>query len=81
MTLYVAICKGNIEIIEILLNRDANIDKPDEHGWTPRLLAEQQGHDNIKELFEQYKLNQPQPSIIVPKQRHEVRFLGRFKRF
>ncbi|KAL2480201.1 Potassium channel AKT1 [Abeliophyllum distichum] len=77
--LHVAVCEGNMEIVKFLLDQGANIDLPDEHGWTPWDLAEQQGHDDIKEHFEQYKQNQPQPTFVIPEQRHGVRFLGRFK--
>ncbi|CAI9782669.1 unnamed protein product [Fraxinus pennsylvanica] len=76
---HVAVCEGDIEIVKFLLDQGANIHQPDEHGWTPRDLAEQQGHHDIKEIFEQYKQNRPQPSVAIPEQRHGVRFLGRFK--
>ncbi|CAI9761053.1 unnamed protein product [Fraxinus pennsylvanica] len=52
IALLVAVCEGNIKIVKFLLNQGASVGKPDEHGWTPKNPAEQQGHDDIKELFE-----------------------------
>ncbi|WOL00363.1 hypothetical protein Cni_G09076 [Canna indica] len=53
--LHLAVCEGNAQIVEFLLEQGADIDKPDCQGWTPRTLADQQGHDEIKALFEAKK--------------------------
>ncbi|XP_009393618.2 potassium channel AKT1 [Musa acuminata AAA Group] len=53
--LHVAVCEGNVQLVEFLLERGANIDTPDCNGWTPRKLADQQGHEEIKRLFEAKK--------------------------
>ncbi|KAE8677161.1 Potassium channel AKT1 [Hibiscus syriacus] len=53
--LHVAVCEGNIEIVKYLMDQGADIDKLDVHGWTPRDLAEQQGHEEIKTMFESEK--------------------------
>ncbi|XP_008809499.1 potassium channel AKT1-like isoform X2 [Phoenix dactylifera] len=53
--LHLAVCEGNHRIVEFLLKQGANIDKPNCHGWTPRNLAEQQGHEEIQALFEAKK--------------------------
>ncbi|KAM3216182.1 potassium channel AKT1 isoform X1 [Capsicum annuum] len=76
--LHVAVCEGNIEIVKYLLDRGANIDQPDEHNWTPRDLAEQQGHEDIKELFESTSVMRTRSVDPIPEERG-VRFLGRFK--
>ncbi|KAL6614834.1 hypothetical protein ACP70R_037104 [Stipagrostis hirtigluma subsp. patula] len=49
--LHRAVCDGNIEMVELLLENGADIDKLDNNGWTPRALADQQGHDEIQLLF------------------------------
>ncbi|KAI3443645.1 hypothetical protein Pfo_000310 [Paulownia fortunei] len=77
--LHIAVCEGNIEIIKFLLDQGANIDTADESGWTARDLAEQQGHEDIKELFESYKGAKIDSTVMIPEERHGVRFLGRFK--
>lgn len=53
--LHFAVCEGNIEIVKLLLDQGASVDKPDEHGWTATDLAEQQGHEDIQLLFESQK--------------------------
>lgn len=76
--LHVAVCEGNVEIVKYLLDRGANVDQPDEHNWTPRDLAEQQGHEDIKELFESRVMMRTRSVDPIPEERG-VRFLGRFK--
>lgn len=75
--LHIAVCEDNIEIVKFLLENGADIDKPDVHGWTPRDLAEQQGHDDIKTLFQSRAESQTQSSMAVPEKK-EPRYLGRF---
>ncbi|KAI3801883.1 hypothetical protein L1987_30000 [Smallanthus sonchifolius] len=85
--LHVAVCEGNIEIVKFLLDQGANIDQQDNHGWTPRDLADQQGHEDIKSLFLTVKLTENHPftrppllvSIPEEKRARQVKFLGRFK--
>ncbi|KAI3447123.1 hypothetical protein Pfo_003788 [Paulownia fortunei] len=77
--LHVAVCEGNIEIVKFLLDQGANIDIGDENGWTARDLAEQQGHEDIKELFDSYKGTKTESAVTIPEECHGVRFLGRFK--
>ncbi|CAN4094340.1 unnamed protein product [Withania somnifera] len=76
--LHVAVCEGNIEMVKYLLDRGANVDQPDDHNWTPRDLAEQQGHEDIKELFESREVMRTRSVDPIPEERG-VRFLGRFK--
>ncbi|KAE8654655.1 putative Nodulation receptor kinase precursor [Hibiscus syriacus] len=76
--LHVAVCEGNIEIVKFLLEQGANIDKPDFQGWTPKDLVEQQGHEEIQNIFEstnKKKKTLPIKSILEKK---ETSFLGRF---
>ncbi|KAI7733991.1 hypothetical protein M8C21_014329 [Ambrosia artemisiifolia] len=86
--LHVAVCEGNIEMVTFLLTQGANIDKPDDHGWTPRDLADQQGHHDIRKLFLSVKSTERDHTVLtktaslMPFQRAEsrhVQFLGRFK--
>ncbi|RWV82702.1 hypothetical protein GW17_00055774 [Ensete ventricosum] len=57
--LHRAVCDGNLQLVEFLLEQRADMDKPDHHGWTPRRLADQQSHDEIKALFEGKKTSDP----------------------
>ncbi|KAJ6355622.1 hypothetical protein OIU77_006081 [Salix suchowensis] len=50
--LHVAVCEDNTEIVRFLLDQGADIDKPDAHGWSPRGLADHQGHEEIKLIFQ-----------------------------
>lgn len=50
--LHAAISDENTEVVKFLLERGADIDKADQHGWTPRAMAEYQGHEEIKGLFQ-----------------------------
>ena len=76
--LHVAVCEGNIEIVKFLLDQGADIDKPDSDGWTPRTLADQQGHEDIKTIFESSREPKSQSIIPIPEKRNGTRFLGRF---
>lgn len=49
--LHVAVSGGDAKIAEFLLDQGADVDTADANGWTPRSLAEQQGHEEIKVLF------------------------------
>lgn len=53
--LHRAVCDGNLSAVDFLLRHGGNVDAADDHGWTPRRLADQQGHDEIKALFESVK--------------------------
>ncbi|RRT45671.1 hypothetical protein B296_00054405 [Ensete ventricosum] len=50
--LHVAVCEGNAQVVNFLLEQGADMDKPDCYGCTPRNLADQKGHAMIKALFE-----------------------------
>ncbi|CAI0543058.1 unnamed protein product [Linum tenue] len=84
--LHVAVCEDNAEIVRYLLEQGADADKPDVNGWTPRDLADQQGHEEIQNMFKtSSKLTkdhlQPPPpmvSSIPEKQEKGIRYLGRF---
>ena len=78
--LHVAVCEDNAEIVRFLLDQGADIDKPDDvHGWTPRGLAEQQGHEEIRFIFQTRKEAKTQSFVAIPeKQDYGIRFLGRF---
>ncbi|KAE8671409.1 putative Nodulation receptor kinase precursor [Hibiscus syriacus] len=76
--LHVAVCEGNIEIVKFLLEQGADIDKPNFQGWTPRDLAEQQGHEEIQTIFESTSKKKKTPPIKSIPEMQETRFLGRF---
>ncbi|KAM7512747.1 hypothetical protein LguiB_011622 [Lonicera macranthoides] len=81
--LHVAVCEGNTEMVKFLLDRGASVDKVDDHGWTPRDLADQQGHEDIKTIFQSMKVEpekivKTQSSVVSQMEHHGVRFLERF---
>ncbi|KAG2713227.1 hypothetical protein I3843_04G158100 [Carya illinoinensis] len=76
--LHVAVSEANTEIVKFLLDHGADIDKPDSDGWTPRALADQQGHEDIKILFQSTKEPRNQCIIAVPEKQNRARFIGRF---
>lgn len=76
--LHAATSEANIEIVKFLLDQGADVDKLDNDGWTPRTLADQQGHEEIKVLFQtkrETKKLTPVPATKKP----GVPFLGKFK--
>ncbi|KAL7239791.1 hypothetical protein ACSBR2_005627 [Camellia fascicularis] len=76
--LHVAVSEANTEIVKFLLDQGADIDQMDSHGWTPRDLADQQGHDDIKVLFQSTKEAKTQTAVPILEPQREMRFLGRF---
>lgn len=81
--LHVAVSEDNVEIVKFLLENGANIDKPDRYGWTPRDLADQQGHVEIKAIFEakgEQLKTQSFVAMPIPERQGgaKVRYLGRF---
>ncbi|XP_061345225.1 potassium channel AKT1 [Gastrolobium bilobum] len=76
--LHVAVSEDNAEIVKFLLDHGANIDKPDKQGWTPRDLAEQQGHLEIKAIFESTGEPKVQSFVAIPERQSKIRYLGRF---
>lgn len=50
--LHIAVNDGNVEFVKFLLDHGADADKPDKNGWKPRALADQQGHEEIKAIFQ-----------------------------
>lgn len=67
--LHAAVTSGNMKIIEFLLDQGADIDKYDDDGWTPRSLADFQGKEDIKALFESRKKDSSEPVIRFPEKR------------
>ncbi|KAI3979443.1 hypothetical protein MKX01_001635 [Papaver californicum] len=63
--LHVAVCEGNIDLVRFLLEQGCDIDKADGHGWTPRMLADQQAHEEIKLLFQSKQEPKEQPAVSV----------------
>ncbi|KFK41169.1 hypothetical protein AALP_AA2G094700 [Arabis alpina] len=78
--LHTAVCEENIEMVKYLLEQGADVNKQDMHGWTPRDLAEQQGHEDIKALFREKRHERAhiESSASVPILKTGIRFLGRF---
>ena len=92
--LHVAVSKGNVEIIKYLVDCGADIHKLDKYGWTLRTPANQQGHVDIKAIFESTgepkaqslasipeKQPRAQSLASIPEKQSKVRYLrnGRFK--
>lgn len=53
--LHFAVRKGHLETVRMLLERGANMNKPDAKGWTPKALAEQLGSKSIYDLLLSYE--------------------------
>ncbi|KAL7591689.1 potassium channel KAT3 [Lactuca sativa] len=49
--LHVAVKKGHLEMVRLLLEGGANVNKPDLRGCTPKTLAQQQGNKSIYNLL------------------------------
>ncbi|XVF87176.1 hypothetical protein PTKIN_Ptkin18bG0098000 [Pterospermum kingtungense] len=68
--LHDAVRKGHIEMVKILLEGGASVNKPDARGRTPKALAEQHGNKSIPELLLSYenkrKLDEHRIDIIGP---------------
>ncbi|MQL88867.1 hypothetical protein Taro_021439 [Colocasia esculenta] len=64
--LHLAVCEGNVEVVKYLLDHGADVDKADVNGWTPGNLADQQGHEEIKALFQANKESVNDKSQISP---------------
>ncbi|KAK9697777.1 hypothetical protein RND81_08G060700 [Saponaria officinalis] len=77
--LHMAVTEGNIEIVEYLLEQGADVDMPDNQGWSSRDLAEQQAQEHIITLFETKAGPKNQFLVNIPEDdQNKVRFLGRF---
>lgn len=76
--LHMAVCEANSEIVKFLLEQGAEIDKPDVHGWTPRALADHQGHEEIKELFSTKQALNKSSIVHIP-QNTESNYLRKFR--
>lgn len=81
--LHIAVSEDNVAIVKFLVDHRANIDKPDKHCWTPRDLADQQGHVEIKSIFEANGELKSQSfrtisDIPMGNPKNKVRYLGRF---
>uniref|UniRef100_M1CU62 Potassium channel n=1 Tax=Solanum tuberosum TaxID=4113 RepID=M1CU62_SOLTU len=64
--IHTAISEENVEIVKFLLEQGTDIDKADVHGWTPRALAEYQGHGEIKELFNLMQPTSKETNVCPP---------------
>lgn len=53
--LHAAVRRGHLEMVKILLEGGANVNKQDGRGWTPKALAEQQENKSIYELLLSYE--------------------------
>ncbi|KAG2684779.1 hypothetical protein I3760_10G091200 [Carya illinoinensis] len=52
--LHAAVRRGHLEMVKLLLEGGANLNKQDARGWTPKALAEQQGNKSIYDLLLSY---------------------------
>ncbi|XP_068323935.1 potassium channel KAT1-like [Pyrus communis] len=53
--LHTAVHRGHLEMVKILVEGGANVNKPDARGWTPKDLAQQQGNKSITDLLRRYE--------------------------
>lgn len=53
--LHLAVRNGHLEMVRFLLERGANVNKPDERGWTPKSLAETQANKGMYDLILNYE--------------------------
>ncbi|KAJ6373094.1 hypothetical protein OIU76_027433 [Salix suchowensis] len=65
--LHTAISEGNTEMVKFILDKGADVDKPDLHGWTPRALADHQGQEEIQVLFENRMQTNKKTVPTIPK--------------
>ncbi|XLS69373.1 hypothetical protein HN51_020396 [Arachis hypogaea] len=78
--LHTAVCEGNLQMTKFLVEKGANIDLQDATGWTPRTLADQQDHDEIKCMFQKIgESTGPIPAAIPPSNRKHLPNLGRYQ--
>lgn len=77
--LHVAVSEDNVDMVKFLLAHKCDMDLPDQQGWTPRALADQQGHHDIKAIFDSLGEPKPksEPMIAIPMP-ESTRKLGRF---
>ncbi|GMP73939.1 hypothetical protein CsSME_00031517 [Camellia sinensis var. sinensis] len=83
--LHHAVCKGHIEMVRILLEGGANVNKPDARGWTPKALALQQENKTIYDLILSYEntrkrtLDDHKIQLFGPETVHHYTGNGHFK--
>ncbi|KAM1762133.1 hypothetical protein ACFX12_004818 [Malus domestica] len=53
--LHTAVRQGHMEMVKILVEGGANVNKPDARGWTLKDLAQQQGNKSITDLLRIYE--------------------------
>ncbi|KAL3500389.1 hypothetical protein ACH5RR_039482 [Cinchona calisaya] len=76
--LHTAISEENVEIVKFLIEQGADVDKPDVHNWTPRALADYQGHEEIKPLLQIGKKSASQP-VVSPPDMQGVPYLKKYQ--
>ncbi|XWS73082.1 hypothetical protein CRYUN_Cryun02cG0095200 [Craigia yunnanensis] len=65
--IHAAICEGNIEMVRFLLEKGADIDAKDTHGWTARAMANHQGHEEILTLLQNRIEVKKLSDVTIPK--------------
>ncbi|CAA0832331.1 Potassium channel KAT1 [Striga hermonthica] len=49
--LHAAVRQGHLEMVRFLLEKGANVNKPDDKGWTPKCLAEKHANKGLYEVI------------------------------
>ncbi|XP_051125094.1 potassium channel KAT3-like [Andrographis paniculata] len=68
--LHLAVRQGHLEMVRMLLERGANVNKPDEGGWTPKALAKQHSNRGIYDLILNHEKNKKSDEVIDHYSKH-----------
>ncbi|KAH7837545.1 hypothetical protein Vadar_015028 [Vaccinium darrowii] len=79
---HIAVRDGHLEMVRILMEGGANVDKPDANRWTPKAIDEEQGNKSINDLLLSYKRrwmsDEHEINIFRPETTHYTKN-GKFK--
>lgn len=80
--LHRAVLDGSVQMVKFLLEHGADADREDGNGWTPRAMADRDGHGDIQLLFaSQQKASNPRPQQRSSMEQHRVAASSLIPRF